>query len=210
MRFYDPQVGRILVDGIDIKTARPEDVRGRIGIVPQETVIFGASARENIRFGRPEATDAEVEVAAKAAAADAFIQDLPEGYDTYLGERGTRLSGGQKQRVAIARAILKDAPILLLDEATSSLDAESERLVQSALEYLEQDRTTIIIAHRLATVLEADRIVVMHEGRIADIGSHDDLIRRDSLYARLAELQFGESSEYMSATDAKLANTGGI
>jgi len=216
MRFYDPQGGRILVDGVDIKAARPEDVRGRIGIVPQETVIFGASARDNIRFGRPEATDAEVEAAAKAAAADAFIEDLPEGYDTYLGERGTRLSGGQKQRVAIARAILKDAPILLLDEATSSLDAESEQLVQKALEYLEQDRTTIIIAHRLATVLEADRIVVMHEGRIADIGSHDDLIRRDSLYARLAELQFGESSEYMSAADelsgadAKLANTAGL
>jgi len=201
MRFYDPQAGRVIVDGVDVKTARPEDVRGRIGIVPQETVIFGASARENIRFGRPEATDAEVEAAAVAAAADSFIRDLPEGYDTYLGERGTRLSGGQRQRIAIARAILKDAPILLLDEATSSLDAESERLVQEALEYLEQDRTTIVIAHRLATVLEADRIVVMNEGRIVDIGSHDDLIRRDPLYARLAELQFGESSEFMSTAD---------
>lgn len=192
MRFYDPQSGTILVDGIDIAAARPEDVRARIGIVPQETVIFGASARENIRFGRPDASDAEVEAAAEAAAADRFIRELPDGYDTYLGERGTRLSGGQKQRVAIARAILKDAPILLLDEATSSLDAESERLVQQALEYLEKDRTTIIIAHRLATVLEADRIVVMNEGRIVDVGKHDVLVQRDPLYARLAELQFGE------------------
>jgi ATP-binding cassette subfamily B protein len=210
MRFFDPQVGRILVDGVDIKAVRPEDVRARIGIVPQETVIFGASARENIRFGRPDATDAEVEAAAKAAAADTFIRDLPDGYDTYLGERGTRLSGGQKQRVAIARAILKDAPVLLLDEATSSLDAESERLVQKALEYLEQDRTTIVIAHRLATVLEADRIIVMHEGGIADIGKHEELIQRDSLYARLAELQFGESSEFMAAAaDLTQSSTGG-
>ena len=196
--------------GVDVRAAKPEDVRGRIGIVPQETVIFGASARDNIRFGRPEATDAEVESAAQAAAADSFIRELPDGYDTYLGERGTRLSGGQKQRIAIARAILKDAPILLLDEATSSLDAESERLVQEALEYLKQDRTTIVIAHRLATVLKADRIVVMHEGRIADIGSHGDLIRRDSLYARLAELQFGESSEIMSATDGQIGTDAGL
>lgn len=199
MRFYDPQAGRIYVDGVDIAAASPQDVRGRIGIVPQETVIFGASARDNIRFGRPEATDAEVEAAAQAAAADLFIRELPEGYDTYLGERGTRLSGGQKQRIAIARAILKDAPILLLDEATSSLDAESERLVQEALEYLEQDRTTIVIAHRLATVLEADRIVVMNEGRIVDIGRHVELVARDPLYARLAELQFGEANDRASA-----------
>jgi ATP-binding cassette subfamily B protein len=195
LRFYDPQQGRVLVDGVDVATADPVEVRGRIGVVPQETVIFGATARDNIRFGRPEASDEEVEAAAKAAAADEFIRQLPEGYESYLGERGTRLSGGQKQRIAIARAILKDAPILLLDEATSSLDAESERLVQEALEYLEKDRTTIVIAHRLATVLEADRIVVMDQGRIVDVGRHAELVARDPLYARLAELQFGDVAD---------------
>jgi ATP-binding cassette subfamily B protein len=193
LRFYDLESGRILVDGVDIARVRPEDLRARIGLVPQETVIFGATARENIRFGRPGATDAEIEAAARAAAADEFIRKLPQGYDTFLGERGTRLSGGQRQRIAIARAILKDPPILLLDEATSSLDAESERLVQEALEFLEKDRTTVVIAHRLATVLKADRIVVMNEGRIEDMGSHEELVARNPLYARLAELQFGEA-----------------
>ena len=192
LRFYDPESGCIRVDGVDIRSTTPEAVRSRIGLVPQETMIFGTTARENIGYGRPGASDAEVEAAAEAAAADGFIRQLPDGYESFLGERGTRLSGGQRQRIAIARAILKDPPILLLDEATSSLDAESERAVQEALEHLMEDRTTIIIAHRLATVLKATRIVVMDQGKIVDIGTHHDLVRRDSLYARLAELQFGE------------------
>ena len=190
LRFYDPESGRILIDGVDIANADPQDVRRRIGLVPQDTVLFAASARENIRYGRPDATDAEVEAAARAAAADDFIRKLPEGYETFLGERGTRLSGGQRQRVAIARAILRDPPILLLDEATSALDAESERLVQQALERLMQQRTTIVIAHRLATVLEADRIIVLDHGRIVAQGTHGELVRGNELYARLAALQF--------------------
>ncbi len=194
LRFYDPLAGRVLIDGTDIARADPQAVRGRIGLVPQETVLFGASARENIRYGRPDATDAEVEAAAQAAGADAFIRELPQGYDTFLGERGTRLSGGQRQRVAIARALLKDPPILLLDEATSSLDAESERYVQQALERLMQHRTTIVIAHRLATILKADRIVVLDRGRIVAIGTHEELLESNSLYARLAALQFADVS----------------
>ena len=157
-------------------------------------MLFGASARENIRYGRPGASDAEIEAAARAAGADAFIRQLPEGYDTFLGERGTRLSGGQRQRIAIARALLKDPPILLLDEATSSLDAESERYVQEALEQLMEHRTTIIIAHRLATILKADRIVVLDHGRIVAIGTHAELLENNELYARLAALQFADLS----------------
>jgi ATP-binding cassette, subfamily B, bacterial len=195
LRFYDPTAGRILIDDVDIALADPSAVRARVGLVPQETMIFGESARENIRYGRPGASDAEIVAAARAAAADEFITKLPEGYDTFLGEKGARLSGGQKQRIAIARAILKNPPILLLDEATSSLDSESERLVQDALEKLMRNRTTLVIAHRLATAINSDRIVVIDRGRIVGIGRHAELLRDNALYARLALLQFGEPAD---------------
>ena len=192
MRFYDPQAGRITLDGIDLRDMARGDFRRALALVPQDPVIFAASARENIRFGRPEATDAEVEEAARAAAAHDFLAALPDGYGTWVGERGVMLSGGQKQRIAIARAILRDAPILLLDEATSALDAESERAVQAAVERLSRGRTTLVVAHRLSTVKRADRIVVFEAGRIAAMGTHDALVAEGGLYARLARLQFTE------------------
>jgi ATP-binding cassette subfamily B protein len=190
LRFYDPDSGSIAVDGVAVREADPREVRSRIALVPQEAVLFAASARDNIRFGRPEANDADIEAAAEQAQALEFIRRLPQGFDTQLGERGVMLSGGQRQRIAIARAILRNAPLLLLDEATSALDAESETLVQDALERLMEKRTTLVIAHRLATVLSCDRIVVMDHGRIVEQGTHASLVAANGLYARLARLQF--------------------
>ena len=190
LRFYDPQAGRISLDGVALAAADPQAVRRSIALVPQEAVIFAASVLENVRYARPEASAEDVRAACDAAYADEFVRQLPQGYDTDLGERGVRLSGGQRQRIAIARALLADRPILLLDEATSALDAESERLVQAALEKLMKDRTTLVIAHRLATVQRADRIVVMDKGRIVETGIHAELLRQDGLYAHLARLQF--------------------
>ncbi len=189
-RFYDPSKGAVKLDGEDLRDLSRSAFRQSVALVPQDAVIFAATARENIRFGKPGATDAEVELAARAAAAHEFLAKLPDGYDTYVGERGVMLSGGQKQRIAIARAVLRDAPVLLLDEATSALDAESERLVQAAVDKMAEGRTTIIIAHRLATVKNADRIVVFDEGRILAQGKHDELVAQGGLYARLAKLQF--------------------
>ena len=190
LRYYDVQQGRITIDGVPLPELALADLRGRVGIVPQDSTVFSTSALENIRYGRPDATDAEVVAAARAAYAHDFITALPEGYATYLGERGVRLSGGQRQRISIARAMLKNPPLLLLDEATSALDAESERMVQAALEAAMAGRTTLVIAHRLATVLKADRIVVLDGGRIVDIGTHHELVARGGLYARLASMQF--------------------
>ncbi|SER75253.1 ATP-binding cassette, subfamily B [Tranquillimonas rosea] len=192
LRFYDPTGGAVRLDGIDLRDMARPDFRHALALVPQDPVIFAATARENIRFGRPEATDAEVEAAARAAAAHDFLAALPEGYDTHVGERGVMLSGGQKQRIAIARAILRDAPVMLLDEATSALDAESEQAVQTAVERLSRGRTTLIVAHRLATVKKADRILVFDQGRIVAEGTHDALVAEGGLYARLARLQFTE------------------
>jgi ATP-binding cassette subfamily B protein len=205
LRFYDPQEGRVTLDGIDLRDIARRDFRRAIALVPQDPVIFAASARENIRFGRPDASDAEVEAAARAAAAHAFLIALPEGYDTYVGERGVMLSGGQKQRIAIARAILRDAAVLLLDEATSALDAESERAVQQAVERLAVGRTTLVVAHRLATVKKADRIVVFDKGRIVATGTHEALVAQGGLYARLARLQFTDGSAADPSDDPPLA-----
>jgi len=203
LRFYDPQAGTIRLDGVALPAADPAALRARIGLVPQEPVVFSANAWDNIRYGRPAASDAEVRAAAEAAGALAFLEQLPQGLDTYLGEKGVRLSGGQRQRLAIARAVLKDPPLLLLDEATSSLDAESERVVQQALDRLMTGRSTLVIAHRLATVLKADRILVIDQGRLVESGRHGELAASGGLYARLAALQFDQAAALGEAAAAE-------
>jgi ATP-binding cassette subfamily B protein len=191
LRYYDPEHGGLKLDGVSLPDARPEDVRARIGLVAQDPVIFAGDVQDNIRYGKPDASDEEVRAAADAAQVTEFAEKLPEGFQTQLGEKGIRLSGGQRQRLAIARAVLRNPAVLLLDEATSALDAESERLVQGALDTLMEGRTTLVIAHRLATIQKAGRIVVMEEGRIVASGRHDELLAQGGLYAHLAELQFG-------------------
>jgi ATP-binding cassette subfamily B protein len=203
MRFYDPQEGRVLFEGVDLRDLDPAALRRRVGFVPQEPVIFSADAWANIRYGRPDVDDATARAAAEVAAATEFLDNLPEGFGTFLGEKGVRLSGGQRQRIAIARAVLCDPTLLLLDEATSALDAESERLVQLAIERLRRGRTCLVIAHRLATVRNADRIVVMEAGEVVDQGSHEDLIARGGLYGRLAALQFDLRDAAAELTPAK-------
>jgi ATP-binding cassette subfamily B protein len=202
LRFHDPDSGVISVDGVDVRRAALDMLRERMALVPQEPVIFGDTIAENIRYGRPGASDADVHAAADAAFATEFIDRLPEKFETFVGERGVRLSAGQRQRLAIARAVLKDAPILLLDEATSALDAESEQMVQQALERLMQGRTTLVIAHRLATILKSDRIVVLDQGRVVETGSHEELAGAGGLYARLADLQFDTANG-----NARIADT---
>jgi ATP-binding cassette subfamily B protein len=194
LRFYDPQAGRVLVDGVDVREADPAAVRARMALVAQDSPLFSGTAAENVRFGRDDADEAAVRAAVQAAQAEGFLAALPQGLDTAVGERARSLSGGQRQRLAIARALIREAPVLLLDEATSALDAENERLVQKALDEAMQGRTTLVIAHRLATVLKADRIVVMDEGRLVEQGTHHDLVRKGGLYSRLAALQFGEAA----------------